>query len=269
MNSKTASLRVVSTNGIELSYLEEGDGEPLLLIMGLAADASAWELHLKAYREHFHCFAVDNRGAGASSKPKGPYSTQQMADDYAGLVAALELGPVRVVGISMGGAIAQELALRHPELLVRMVLVSSWARCDEYTVEVFRHFAAVRARVTAPEFTQLLQLWIWAPAYVAAHIDELREERVSAAAAPMEQPAFEAQCAACITHDTFAQLGKVKAPTLVTAGAADIFTPLRFAEELHTGIAGSELHVFPDAGHAHHWEALEKFNTLTTAWLAA
>ena len=267
--TETTASRTVATNGIELSYVEEGEGEPLLLIMGLGADASAWQLHLEAYRERFHCFAVDNRGAGASSKPAGPYSTQQMADDYAGLVRALGLSPVRVVGISMGGAIAEQLALRHPDLVKRMVIVSSWARCDAYTAEVFRHFAAVRARVTPAEFTQLLQLWIWGPGYVAAHLDELREERAADAPPPMGQAAFEAQCAACIAHDTVARLHEIGAPTLITAGAADIFTPLRFAQELHARISGSELHVFPDAAHAHHWECLDMFNELTSAWLAA
>ena len=120
----------VATNGIELAYTEHGDGEPLLLIMGLGADSSAWESHVAAYHKRYRCIAVDNRGVGASSTPVGPYSTGQMADDYAGLLEALDLGPVRVVGISMGGAIAQELALRHPELVERLVLVATWAKSD-------------------------------------------------------------------------------------------------------------------------------------------
>lgn len=266
---KTAAPQTVETNGIAVSYSEVGEGDPLVLIMGLGADASAWQLHLDAYRERFRCFAVDNRGAGASSKLPGPYTTEQMADDYAGLVKALKLGRVRVVGISMGGAVAQQLALRHPALVERMVIVSSWARCDEYTAEVFRHFATVRARVAAAEFTQLLQLWIWGPSYVATHLDELREARTAAGGpAPMDQGAFEAQCAACIGHDVLGSLREIEVPTLITAGEDDIFTPMRFAEELHAGIRGSELHVFPSAAHAHHWECLAEFNARTTAWLA-
>lgn len=259
----------VVANGIDVAYIDEGEGEPLLLIMGLGADASKWELHLEEYRRRFRCLAVDNRGAGASSAPPGPYSTAQMADDHAALVRALGLDRVRVVGISMGGAIAQELALRHPELVERLVVVASWARCDPYATEVFRHMARVRAQVALADFAQLLDLWIWSPAYVAVHLDELREARVPRPGAlVMAQPAFEAQCDACIGHDTVERLGLIRAPTLVTAGDADIFTPLRLAEQLHAGIPGSELRVFPGAGHAHHWEELETFNALTAAWLA-
>jgi pimeloyl-ACP methyl ester carboxylesterase len=269
MTTTTPLPRSVQTNGIQLAYYEEGAGEPLVLIMGLGADASAWRLHLDAYRERFRCFAVDNRGSGASSKPEGPYSTAQMAEDYAGLVRELGLGAVRVVGVSMGGAIAQELALRHPELVERMVIVSSWARCDAYTAEVFRHFAAARSQVGLSDFTQLLQLWIWSPRYLAANFDELLQVRTAELPPPMEQAAFEAQCVACVTHDTLGRLPQIRVPTLITAGAADIFTPLRFAEVLHASIAGSEIHVFPNAAHAHHWECLDMFNELTSDWLTA
>jgi len=269
MTAATPLSATVTSGDIEIAYLEEGRGDPLVLVMGLGADKSAWRLHLDAYRQRFRCFAVDNRGAGESSKPAGPYSTAQMADDYAGLVRSLGLGPVRVVGISMGGAIAQELALRHPDLVERMVIASSWARCDRYTAEVFAHFRAVRAHVPDADFTQLLQLWIWSPAYVASHVDELREARTADAPRPMEQAAFSAQCDACIGHDTRSRLHGIRVPTLITAGEADIFTPLHFAEELHRKIPAAELEVFPDSGHAHHWECLDSFNELTSTWLAA
>jgi pimeloyl-ACP methyl ester carboxylesterase len=257
--------RTVFTNGIDLAYSERGSGEPLVLIMGLGADRTAWELHVQAFEKRYRCFVVDNRGSGASSKPAGPYSTAQMADDYAGLIRSLGAGRVRVVGISMGGAIAQELALRHPELVERMVLVSTWSRCDDYTREVFRHFSRMRAAASSEEFAQLLQLWIWTPAYLNAHLDELREERRQPATMP--QHAFGAQCAACIGHDANERLGQITVPTLITAGDRDIFTPLAFAEQLHEHIRGGQLKVFPGTGHAHHWEVLDDFNALTTEWL--
>jgi pimeloyl-ACP methyl ester carboxylesterase len=250
---------------IDLAYSERGSGEPLLLIMGLGADRAAWEKHVAAYERRFRCIVVDNRGAGESPQPAGPYSTAEMAGDYVQLIRSIGCGPVRVAGISMGGAIAQELALRHPELVARMVVVSSWARCDDYTKEIFRHFAAIRAVVPAEEFDRLLQLWIWTPAHLDAHLAELAAER--GAPGGMAQHAFEAQCAACISHDALDRLGEIAVPTLVTAGDRDIFTPLALAQELHARIRGSELKVFPGTGHAHHWEALEEFNALTTEWL--
>jgi pimeloyl-ACP methyl ester carboxylesterase len=256
----------VATNGIELAYEERGDGEPLVLIMGLGADRSAWEPHLVAYEQHFRCFAVDNRGVGASDSPAGPYSTAQMADDYAGLIEGLGLGSVRIVGISMGGAIAQELALRHPQLVERMVLVATWARCDAYTREVFEHFAAVRPSIAPADFVRLLQLWIWAPEYVDVHLAELQADRTTGT--PMVDHAFAAQCAACVGHDALERLGELDLPTLITAGDRDIFIPLTLAEELHRAIPDAELQVFPGAAHAHHWERLDEFNARTTTWLA-
>jgi pimeloyl-ACP methyl ester carboxylesterase len=259
---------MTATGAIELSYAERGTGAPLILIMGLGADRSAWELHVQAYERRFRCIVVDNRGVGLSPKPTGPYSTAEMADDYARVIAALELGRVRVVGISMGGAIAQELALRHPHVVNRLVLVSTWARCDAYTRQVFAHFARVREHVPPAAFAALLQLWIWTPAYVNGHIRELAAERQEAAADPQPQHAFRAQCDACMTHDTLARLHQITVPTLITAGDADIFTPPALAHELEARIAASELHVFSGAGHAHHWEELEAFNRVTTEWLS-
>jgi pimeloyl-ACP methyl ester carboxylesterase len=260
-----AATSAVEANGIELAYTERGSGDPLVLIMGLGADRSAWELHAQSFEQSFRCFAVDNRGAGASSAPVGPYSTADMADDYAGLIRSLGAGPVRVAGISMGGAIAQELALRHPDLVQRLVLVSTWARGDDYTKEIFRHFSRMRGAASPEEFTHLLQLWIWTPEYFNAHLQELQDVRSERSTMP--QHAFDAQCAACIGHDARDRVAEIRVPTLITAGDRDIFTPMAFAEELHAQIPGSELKVFPGTGHAHHWEVLDQFNEFTTEWL--
>jgi pimeloyl-ACP methyl ester carboxylesterase len=234
--------------------------------MGLGADVSAWQDHVAAYSRHFRCILVDNRGAGRSGQPAGPYSSAQMADDCARVVGATGGGPLSVAGISMGGAIAQELALRHPALVSRLVLVSTWARCDGYLAEVFDHLCVAHAALGPAEFAQLLQLRIWSPPYVSAHLDELVDARRQSAAAPMPHHAFAAQCAACVGHDTLARLGEIGVPTLVTAGRADCFTVLGHAEQIHRAIKGSQLEVFP-GGHTHHWEQLEAFNALTTAWL--
>ena len=251
---------------VSLAHAESGSGDPLVLIMGLGADRSAWEPHLRAYEQRFRCLSVDNRGVGGSPAPSGPYSTARMADDYACLIRRLRLGPVRVVGISMGGAIAQELALRHPDLVERLVLVSTWAVCDPYTREVFDHFAAVRPAVDPVVWAALLQLWIWTPQSFAAHQEQLVAERRSEAAVRQSDEAFGAQCAACTGHDTLNRLGEIEAPTLITGGVQDIFTPPALAQQLHAGIRGSRLEVLP-GGHAHHWEHLEQFNRLTMEWL--
>jgi pimeloyl-ACP methyl ester carboxylesterase len=256
----------VVADGCPISYRVAGEGPALLLVMGLGADASAWQDHVVAYAQRFACILVDNRGVGRSGRPAGPYSTAQMADDCARVVDAVGAGPVAVVGISMGGAIAQELALRHPSLVRRLVLVSTWARCDGYLADVFDHLRVTHAALGPAEFAQLLQLRIWSSSYVSAHRPELLDARPPTAAVPVADHAFAAQCAACVGHDTLSRLADIDVPTLVTAGGQDCFTVLSHAQQVHRCIPGSRLEVFA-GGHAHHWEQLGAFNDLTSAWL--
>ncbi len=171
-------MKKVDVNGIELAYTERGQGEPLILLMGLGADGSLWEDHVKAYERHFRCILLDNRGAGASDKPAGPYTTEMMAEDVAGLMDALGIPRAMVAGISMGSAIAQQLALAFPDKVQSLLLISSWARCDRYMQDVFEHFHRMRAVVSPEHFLQLLQLWIFTPAISP------RSMRISAPAAP-------------------------------------------------------------------------------------
>jgi pimeloyl-ACP methyl ester carboxylesterase len=262
-----APVRTVAAGELRIGYREAGEGPPLLLIMGLGADGSLWEDHVAALRSRFRCIAVDNRGAGASSKPAGPYTTAAMADDHAAVMRALGLEGAGVIGISMGGAIAQELALRHPTMVTRMVLVSSWARCDGYLRELFANLAAVRATAPTEIFVQLLQLWIWAPEAFVARVDELAEARAIDPSLMVRVKPFAAQAAACASHDALDRLEAIGVPTLVTVGELDVFTPVRFSEALADRIPGAELRRFPGAGHVHHWEALDAFNDLLLEWM--
>jgi pimeloyl-ACP methyl ester carboxylesterase len=259
----------IAGSEIRIHYEERGEGEPLLLIMGLGADGSKWEDHVRRLERHFRCILMDNRGAGLSGKPDGPYTTAVMAEDCAALLRELGIRRARVAGISMGGAIAQCLAIQHPQMVDRLVIVSSWGQCDAYTKTVFEHFAKARAVLSRSDFMQLLQLWIFTPAHYDAHLDDMLQGQAEAAADPNPQPqhGFEAQCAACGNHATLGRLGEIAVPTLITAGDADIFTPMRFAVQLHEHIRGSRLSIFKGLGHAHHWESLDEFNETVTSFL--
>jgi pimeloyl-ACP methyl ester carboxylesterase len=109
-------------NGIELYYEVHGEGPPLLLIMGLGANATAWYRQIPVLSERYRVIAFDNRGAGRSEKPLEPYSIPQMADDAAALMDTLGISTSHVFGMSLGGMIAQEYALRHPERVQALVL---------------------------------------------------------------------------------------------------------------------------------------------------
>jgi pimeloyl-ACP methyl ester carboxylesterase len=252
---------------VKLHYETISQGEPLVLLMGLGAPGSLWELHAEEYSRHFRCIMPDNRGAGDSPKPDGPYNTEMMAQDTLALMDDLEIDSARLAGISMGSAIAQSMALLAPERVQSMVLISSWARCDQYMKDVFEHFTRIRPLVSPEHFMQLLQLWIFAPGHFSTNYTDLLVGRKDANDSPMADHAFEAQCAACSDHDTLDRLGEIQAPCLLTVGDADIFTPLRCSNEMHERLANSELAVFSGLGHCHHWENLKAFNETTTKFL--
>lgn len=247
---------------LEIYFECFGEGPPLILIMGLGADSMVWELHRDFYKEKFQCIAIDNRGVGKSSKPKGPYTSREMASDVVAVMDELNILKASVAGISMGGVIAQSLTLDWPDRVSSLVLISSWAQCDAYTKTVFQNFKVNRAYTSSARFMECLQLWIFATKFFEENEKDLIEARIQADAneAPQPQYAFEAQCDACINHDSLERLSEIKVPTLITVGDKDIFTPLAFSRVLHEKIEEAEIIVYPDTGHAHHWEVLDQFN---------
>jgi len=259
----------VRTNGITLNYDERGIGEPLILLMGLGAPGGKWADHVAAYAQHFRCFLIDKRGAGDSDKPAGPYTTRLLADDAAGLMQSLGIESARVAGISMGSGIAQELALAYPNKVRSLVLISSWARCDHYTAALLEHFRKMRTLAAPADFVQLLQLWIASPAYYETHFEQMRQDQAGAAEGYMPLAAFQAQCDACLTHNTLERLGHIAAPALLTVGDADIFTPTRLTAEMAVRMSGAQVEVFKGSAHIHHWEDLARFNEVTTRFLLA
>jgi pimeloyl-ACP methyl ester carboxylesterase len=266
---------VIKTNGIQLHYEERGSAKagdiPLLLIMGITAAGSVWNVHVADWQHHFRCILGDNRGVGLSDKPAGPYSTEQMADDYAGLLDALQIEKVRVVGCSMGSTIAQQLAIRHPDKVQSLVLMCPWARCDAYAKGIFQQMINAKARFIPEEFSLHIQLLIFSKSTWdnPEKLAELETGRQQDAVNPAPQPlhGLEAQAAACINHDALNDLGKIQVPVLVIGGREDIFTPVWMAEEVAGAIPGADLFLYEKLGHAFHFENTPDFNVRVRNWL--
>lgn len=261
----------VHTNGINLYYEERGSGDPLLLIMGITAPGSVWEKHAAYWARNFRCILLDNRGVGRSDKPAGPYTTAQMADDCAGLLEALQLQEVRVVGCSMGSIIAQQLVIRHPEKVRSLVLMCTWARCDNMAKAIFHHMVHCKARLRPEEFSLYIQLLIYSKSSWNddGMFSELEAGRQQAAVEPFPQPlhGLEGQAAACTMHDVFDRLGEIQQPALVIGGREDVFTPAWMAEEVAGAVQNAQLHLYENCGHAFHWERMEHFNPFVRNWL--
>lgn len=261
----------IESNGINIYYEERGSGEPLLLIMGITAPGSVWEDHVSYWQDHFRCILFDNRGVGRSDKPEGPYTSAQMADDSAGLLEALEIPSAKVVGVSMGSIIAQQLALRHPENVQCLVQMCPWARCDRKTEAVFRHMMHIKAHLRPEQFMNFIQLLIfdktsWDDDTVYRDLMEGRQE---AALDPLPQPlhGLEGQAEACIHHHVLDELHKIEQPCLVIGGKEDRFVPSWMVREVAEGMPNSELHMYANSGHAFHWENIGDFNPRVCNWL--
>jgi pimeloyl-ACP methyl ester carboxylesterase len=258
--------KFADSNGIKISYQLRGEGDPLVLIMGFGADGNVWEQHTLAYEQHFKCIILDNRGVGESDQPIGPYSTQMMADDVIAVMDKEGVDKARIAGISMGGAITQAIAINYPERVQSIALISTWPKFNNYAKSMYENLKKIRMASDPATFMELLQLWIFASPYYETEMETLKEGQRSAAEndTPQTQAGFEGQLDACIGHDATDSLAKITVPTLITVGDMDVMTPPSFSEILHRGIKGSQYVVFSNAGHVHHWEDLDRFNTLTT-----
>jgi pimeloyl-ACP methyl ester carboxylesterase len=254
------------SNGTKIYYQLRGKGEPLVLLMGFGADGNVWEKHVAEYEKHFTCILIDNRGVGLSDQPKGPYTTKMMAKDTAVVMDHAGITNARVAGISMGGAIAQQLAINYKDKVRSLVLVSTWSKFNHYTTTAYENLKKLRVTSKPDDFMELLQLWIFAPPYYEHHLRDLKEGQAGAATNPRPQTrdGFEGQLDACIGHDTVSRLAAIQVPTLITVADMDIFTPPAFSKLLHKGIKNSTYVSFPNVGHVHHWEDLERFNKVTT-----
>ena len=259
----------INSNGIQMSYTAHGSGEPLVLVMGLGAPGAKWQEHLAVYQKHFRCICIDNRGAGESDKPLlDAYTTEMMAADTLGVMEALGIKSAHVAGISMGGAIAQQMALLQPDAVRSLLLVSTFARAGHYFTRAIEVLRDNIDKMDGNSFSHLLQWMIFAPEYHERHFDDLLRRLAEDATQPgMPAYAFKAQCNACIRHDVHQDLDKIQVPTLVAAGEADLLAPMYATRELYEGIPSAELYLAKGGGHTHHWEQLDAFNEASLSFL--
>jgi pimeloyl-ACP methyl ester carboxylesterase len=261
--------KYADANEVRIAYHERGTGEPLVLLMGFGADGTVWEKHVAVYEKHFRCIVIDNRGVGKSDQPPGPYSTRIMAEDTVAVMNHAGIDTAMVAGISMGGAIAQELAINNPKRISKLLLVSTWPKFNEYAKQVYENLKHLRAVSPPQYFMELLQLWIFAPPYYEKHLASLKADALATETAENRQSSdgFNGQLDACINHDTISRLASISCPTLVTVGLMDIFTPPAFSYTIQKLISNSKLLEFAEGGHVHHWEDLETFNSQTLKFL--
>ena len=252
-----------------LHYVEAGVGEPVLLVMGFGGDHLAWGMQLPVLAQRYRVIAFDNRGVGQSDVPDHPYTTRMMADDAAGLLAALGVEGAHVIGLSMGGMIAQELALSHPGRVRTLQLHATYARPDGYLRALVAAWRAVRSALGREEALRTMALWLFTPAAYNERPEFVETVLQTALASPHPQSltGFLRQSEAVVAHDTLYRLSAIRCPTLVSVGDEDVLVPPRFSRELAARIPGAELVVIPRGGHVCLWEHPDAFNDVCLSFL--
>jgi 3-oxoadipate enol-lactonase len=258
---------IIKAGDLLMHYNIYGAGSPLVLLMGLGCPGALWWLQVEAFARYFRVIVPDNRGVGLTEKPAMEYSTAQMADDTAHLLQALGIPRAHILGMSMGGAIAQQCAIRHPTLVERLVLACTFSETSPYGDEIMAVWRTVAERAGMEALSRLLLLQSVTPRFYAEHPERLATLREIFAAAPQPVDAYLRQNWACARHRTTAQLAGIAAPTLVLAPERDILTPVGAMKLIHHHIAGSKFVVLPRCGHGFMWEVPEQFNAAVLEFL--
>jgi 3-oxoadipate enol-lactonase len=254
---------VIDVGDVQLDYERSGnaDGPPLLLIMGMSGTSLHWgEPFLQLLRAGFDVIAYDHRGVGASTPLDGPITTREMADDAAALLAALELDDAHVVGISMGGMIAQELALNHAERVRTLTLGCTYCGGEGSALASEEDLSGLVEAMGSGDRERALRAgWeINVSPTLAADDDAFATFREIAMRRAVAVAVIMQQMQACAAHDTNERLAQVAAPTLVIHGTEDRLLPVQNGRLIASRIPGARLEIFDGVGHLFFWERPER-----------
>ena len=244
----------IQAGSIQINYDIFGEGEPLLLIMGFGMPGAAWLPSLPLLGS-FKCIYFDNRGTGLSDKPEGPYTVEQMADDASNLLKALKIPKAKVFGVSMGGMIAQELVLRHPEQVERVVLgcttpggPNAKMASPEVIQTLMTGFKTMQSN--AEKAFDIIMPVLYPDAFIKAH-PEIKQMMLAGAAMmpPTPPETADRAMAGIMTFNAYDRLPQIKCPVMIVHGEADVLVPPENAHVIKSRVPQAQLYMIPGAGH--------------------
>lgn len=252
---------ITNANGIDLYYEVHGNGEPLLLIMGLAHNSLSWRKSLPTLAEHFKVVIFDNRGTGRSSKPDTPYTIEIMAEEAKDVLDAAGVDATHVYGISMGGMIAQKLALLYPNRIKSLILGCTSPggihQVQPDTEVIMTLLSGASIPTTPLEAAWAIVPILYSEDFIKNHRDSISDHIETMIEIPTPPHGFMQQLQAILAHDTYEELDQISVPALIVHGDADRLIPFENGKMLAERIKGSELYIVPGAGHLYVTEAQE------------
>ncbi len=216
----------IKVGDVDLYYELHGQGFPLVLIAGIGYHSGCWFSVLPHFSRDFQVVVFDNRGVGRSDKPAADYSIEMFADDTANLLRALGIGKAHVLGRSMGGAIAQQMAIRHPEMVEKLVLVATLSETSPFGLLVLDVWQQVGLKAGMDVLHKLLLMESLSPRFFGQHPQVVEEILGRGDEHPQPAEAFVRQAGAVARHNATPLLHRIAAPTHILAGEKDIPTPV-------------------------------------------
>lgn len=258
----------ISIGSCSLYYERHGAGFPVLLVTGLAGYAQYWRDQIPAFSRNFEVIVYDQRGVGESD-PGCCSTMERMAADATALLDALKIPRAHVVGHSAGGAVAQVLAIEHPQRLASIVIAASWPKADAYLRRLFALRKEVLLRLGPDMYNQVNTLLLYPPHYIAKNNEKLRLIEAQALANFAAPEPTLSRIDAVLAFDRTADLGRIRTPTLIIAAQDDLVTPAYYSEQLARRIQGAEIKFFPQGGHYLNQIQPREFNQAVLPFLAA
>jgi 3-oxoadipate enol-lactonase len=255
-------------DGAKIYWEEHSSGEPLLLIMGLGYTLDMWHRTAPVLAQHYRVIAFDNRGVGRSDVPRGPYTVSTMARDAVAVMDAAGADTAHVFGVSMGGMIAQELALQYPARVRSLVLgctTCGGSNAVPAEPEVIKGLLA-RASMTVEEAINVMAQYVYDEATPRTRLEEdfaIRRRTYPSA------EGYLAQLQGVLGWESFGRLSEIAAPTLIIHGESDRLIPSANGELLAKSIRGSRLVMLPQASHIFTTDRPEESNQAVLSFLAS
>lgn len=248
-------------NGIKLAYRVQGEGPPLVLIMGYRLNSLAWPASfIEQLARQFTVITLDNRGTGRSDKPLEGYALANMARDVCGLLDELKIAQVHMLGYSMGGAVTQEFVRQFPDRIKSVVLCATMAGgpsatyADASTVRVMRDLDGLSPEQAARRIWKVT----YAPLYLAQHQKLAEEQMKCEIALPTPLHAADLQFQAFAEFDGSEALSGIRKPTLILTGDLDRLISPKNSQKMAGLIPGAKLIIIPGGGHRVIWEATDE-----------